>query len=385
MNVTNIKSKFFVISLIFFLAAFFVSGVFASSDKAPRKIVVFKKSFSNKASQMALMKKNGAVPIKPLRIINGMAVQLPAQAQSALKKRLGIEILRIDEDLILKGTGKPSKGDQPAQDLPWGIERIGADIAWGDSSGTMVNVAILDSGADLDHLDLLTNIKGNYNTINPRKSAQDDHGHGTHVAGIVAAVNNDIGVVGVGPQVNLYAVKVLNRKNEGSLSDIIDGLQWCIDNHMQVVNMSLGTLYSNQSFHDAIIAVHNAGIVQVAAAGNEGSGGIIYPARYSETIAVSSVDSADQLATSSSRGTEIDLAAPGVQIYSTYYDGLYTFKSGTSMAAPHVTGTAALVLSKYGMLTPDEVKAKLKSTAEDLGLPAEEQGVGLVRADLAIQ
>jgi len=334
---------------------------------------------------MALMKKNGAVPIKPLRIINGMAVQLPAQAQSALKKRLGIEILRIDEDLILKGTGKPSKGDQPAQDLPWGIERIGADIAWGDSSGTMVNVAILDSGADLDHLDLLTNIKGNYNTINPRKSAQDDHGHGTHVAGIVAAVNNDIGVVGVGPQVNLYAVKVLNRKNEGSLSDIIDGLQWCIDNHMQVVNMSLGTLYSNQSFHDAIIAVHNAGIVQVAAAGNEGSGGIIYPARYSETIAVSSVDSADQLATSSSRGTEIDLAAPGVQIYSTYYDGLYTFKSGTSMAAPHVTGTAALVLSKYGMLTPDEVKAKLKSTAEDLGLPAEEQGVGLVRADLAIQ
>ncbi|WP_415407325.1 S8 family peptidase [Sulfurovum sp. CS9] len=357
------------------------------ANEAPRKIIVFQKSFSNKTAQMNLMKKNGAVPIKPLRIINGMAVYLPAQAQNALEKRLGDEIVRIDEDILLHGTAKPSGGDQPPQDLPWGIDRIEADIAWGDSNGTMVNVAILDTGADLDHLDLTANIKGNYNAISPRKSAEDDHGHGTHVTGIVAAVNNDIGVIGVGPQVNLYAVKVLDRKNEGTLTDILDGLQWCIDNHMQVINMSFGSLYSNQSFNDAIIAVHNAGIVQVAAAGNEGSSGgaIIYPAKYPETIAVSSVDSSDQLAATSSWGTEIDLSAPGVQIYSTYHDGFYTFKSGTSMAAPHVTGTAALVLAVHGTLTPDEVKARLKSTAEDLGLLAEEQGAGLIRADIAIQ
>jgi len=314
-----------------------------------------------------------------------MAVYLPAQAQSALEERLGDQILRIDEDLILKGTAKPSGGDQPPQDLPWGIDRIGADIAWGDSNGTTVNVAILDTGADLDHLDLAANIKGNYNAISPRKSAKDDHGHGTHVAGIVAAVNNEIGIVGVGPQVNLYAVKVLNRKNQGILSDILDGLQWCIDNHMQVINMSFGALGTTQSFHDAIIAVHNAGIVQVAAAGNEGNSGIIWPARYPETIAVSSVDSSDHLAASSSRGAEIDLSAPGVSINSTYYDGFYTTKSGTSMAAPHVTGTAALVLFTDGTLTPDEVKAKLQSTAEDLGLPSTEQGAGLIRADLAVQ
>ena len=349
------------------------------ANETPRKIIVFQKSFSNKAAQMNLMKKNGAIPIKPLRIINGMAVYLPAQAQNALEKRLGDEILRIDEDLIVNGTAKPSGGDQPPQDLPWGIDRIGADIAWGNSNGTMVNVAILDTGADLDHLDLTANIKGNYNAISPSKSAEDDHGHGTHVTGIVAAVNNDIGVVGVGPQVNLYAVKVLNRKNEGNLADILDGLQWCIDNHMQVINMSFGALGTTQSFHDAIIAVHNAGIVQVASAGNEGSSGIIWPARYPETIAVSSVDSSDQLAASSSWGAEIDLAAPGVQITSTYYDSLYTVKSGTSMAAPHVTGTAALVLAVHGALTPDEVKAKLKNTAEDLGLPSDKQGAGLIR------
>lgn len=378
------KNKFFYLWTILLSIFFFNSAVLASSDEAPRKIVVFQKSFTDRAAQIILMKKNGALPIKPLKIINGMAVYLPAEAQSTLEERLGAEIVRIEDDIIVHGTA-PGGGEQPLQDLPWGIDRIEADIAWGDSNGTMVNVAILDTGANLDHLDLIDNIKGNYNAISPRKSAEDDHGHGTHVAGIIGAVNNAIGVVGAGPQVNLYPVKVLDRKNQGALSDILDGLQWCIDNGMQVVNMSFGALGTTQSFHDAIIAVHNAGIVQVAAAGNEGSSGIIYPARYPETIAVSSVDSADQLAASSSWGTEIDLAAPGVGIYSTAIDGLYTTMSGTSMASPHVTGTAALVLAVHGTLTPNEVKTKLKNTAEDLGLPLVEQGAGLVRADLAIQ
>ena len=364
----------------------FTSAILASPAETPRKIIVFQKSFTDRAAQQSLVKKHGAIPIKPLKIINGMAVYLPAQAQSALEERLGAEIVRIDEDLVLHGTA-PGGGEQPLQDLPWGIDRIEADIAWGDSNGTMINVAILDTGANLDHLDLIDNIKGNYNAISPRKSAADDHGHGTHVAGTIGAVNNAIGVIGVGPQINLYPVKVLDRKNQGSLSDILDGLQWCIDNNMQVVNMSFGSLGTNQSFHDAIIAIHNAGIVQVAAAGNEGlsTGAILYPAKYTETIAVSSVDSADQLAASSSWGTEIDLAAPGVQINSTSIDGLYTIKSGTSMATPHVTGTAALVLAVHGVLTPNEVKEKLKSTAEDLGLAVDKQGAGLIRADLAIQ
>ncbi len=257
-----------------------------------------------------------------------MAVYLPAAAQNALEQRLGDKILRIEDDLIVHGTAKGGGGggdEQPLQDLPWGIDRIEADFAWANTSGTMINVAILDTGANLDHLDLINNIKGNYNAISSRKSAEDDHGHGTHVTGIIGAVNNAIGVIGVGAQVNLYPVKVLNRKNEGALSDILDGLQWCIDNGMQVVNMSFGALRTTQSLHDAIIAVHNAGMVQVAAAGNEGNNGIIYPARYPETIAVSSVDSSDQLAASSGLGAEIDLAAPGVQMRFYFYRwSLYT-------------------------------------------------------------
>lgn len=376
------KNKFFNLYAILLSVLTFTSAIFASPADTPRKIIVFEKSFSDRAAQLDLMTKNGAIPIKPLQIINGMAVYLPVQAQSALEEHLGTEIVRIDEDIVVKGTAPG--GEQPLQELPWGIDRIEADIAWGDSNGTMVNVAILDTGANLDHLDLIDNIKGNYNALSARKSAEDDHGHGTHVTGIIGAVNNTIGVVGVGPQINLYPVKVLDRKNEGFLSDIVDGLQWCINNNMQVINMSFGSELTNQAYHDAFIAVHNAGIVQVAAAGNTG-GSVLYPAKYPETIAVSSIDMADQLAASSSRGAEIDLAAPGVGINSTAIDGLYTTMSGTSMAAPHVTGTVALLLATNGTLTPTEVKTKLKNTAEDLGLPAVEQGAGLIRADLAIQ
>ena len=380
----NKKRNFFHVYAILLSILTLTSSVFASSNEAPRKIVVFKKSFANKGAQHSLMRKNGAIPIKPLKIINAIVVNLPAPAQAALVERVGAEIERIEDDIIVEGTPPDGLEGQPLQELPWGIDRIEADIAWGDSNGTMINVAIMDSGANLDHLDLMANIKGNYNAINPRRSAADDHGHGTHVTGIIGAVNNTIGVVGVGPQINLYPVKVLNRKNQGNLSDILDAMQWCIDNDMQVINMSFGSLNTVQSMHDAIIAVHNAGIVQVAAAGN-GGGDVYYPAKFPETIAVSSVNSSDQLAGSSSRGTEVDLAAPGVGINSTSIDGLYTTMNGTSMAAPHVTGTAALVLAVHGSLTPDEVKAKLKSTAEDLGLSTEQQGAGLVRADLAIQ
>jgi len=377
---------------------------------APRKIVVFQEQFVNEPAQAALVRNFGAVLIKPLGLINGMAVYLPPQAERALWARA--EILRIDDDLVIKAIGKPGgkpdKPDkpgkpkpepppQPVEELPWGIVRIGADMAWDTTASTTIKVAILDTGIDLDHPDLRDNIKGNVNLINPRKSGNDDSGHGTHVAGVAAAVDNDIGVIGVGPEVSLYAVKVLDRKGSGRLSDLIEGLQWCIDNKMQVVNMSLGSSGDNQSFHDAIISTYQAGIIQVAAAGNNGEygGAIIYPAKYGQTIAVSAVDENDQFAYLSSYGEEIDLAAPGVDINSTYNDGYYEISSGTSMAAPHITGTAALVLTTpisadydfdYDQLwDPDEVRAKLEETAEDIGLPPEQQGYGLVDAHLATQ
>lgn len=386
--IRRIAVYFISFSLFLFLS----TAVFAQN--APRKIIVFQESFINEVAQAAILKNFGATIIKPLKLINGMAVYLPPQAERALWNR--IEVLRIDEDIQVKATvqtsgkpGKPSKPSQPPQELPWGIQRIGADLVWNRTTGEGIKVAVLDTGIDLDHQDLVSNIKGNINCINPRKSGDDDNGHGTHVAGIIAAINNQIGVVGVGPKIYLYAVKVLDRSGSGWLSDIIEGLDWCIKNGIQVVNLSLGASSGNQSFYDAIKKTYQAGIVIVAAAGNNGlSGGAVdYPAKYPETIAVSAVGQYTNgilyFADFSSYGPEVDICAPGVSIKSTYNNGFYETLSGTSMATPHVSGVAGLILSIKGPLSPDEVKACIENTAENLGIPIYQQGAGLIRADMA--
>ena len=381
-------------------------------DSVARKIVIFQKDFVNEAAQSAIVKEHGAEKIKHLRLINGMAAYLPPQAESALLRRA--EVLRIDDDLIIQASDRPdnsgksdnNKGNKPppppppAEVLPWGVDRINADAVWPMTSTTFnatalgIKVAIMDTGIDLDHPDLQGNIEGQVNTINPTKSANDDNGHGTHVAGTVAAIHNDIGVIGVGPDISLYAVKVLAKNGSGWLSDLIEGLDWCINNKIQIINMSLGASSDNQSFHDAIIRAYEAGIVEVAAAGNNGTttGLVDYPARYPETIAVSAVgknaDGSLYFASFSSSGSQVDLAAPGVNINSTYNSGNYKSLSGTSMATPHVSGVVALVLAVKGPMTPDNMKAHLKSSsrAEYLsGLTSYQQGAGLVRADLATQ
>jgi subtilisin len=374
----------------------------AVPSEHPRKIVVFKKWYGQEADQDALLRNFGAVKVKRLNLINSQAVHLPPGVEKHLKRKN--EILRIDEDLVItavfkKTKPKPKRPHPPcklAEKLPWGIQRIYADLVWEVTTGSMVKVAILDTGIDLNHPDLWRNIKGGINTLRPRKSANDDNGHGTHLAGTVAAIDNDFGVIGVGPEVCLYAVKVLDKKGEGWLSDLIDALDWCIENKMQVVNMSFGSLEGNQSFHDAIIRAHQAGITMVASAGSNGedSGLIEYPAFYPETIAVSAIDEYDNFASFSSYGPQIDLTAPGVNILSTYRNAFYETMYGTSMSAAHVTGTVALILTtspKWGydldgdrMWDPDEIRERLMDTAENLGLHPHQQGAGLVRASCVL-
>ena len=386
---------------IFFILVVLLGFYFLSSDAGlsehPRKIVVFKKGFDKEADQDALLKKHGAVKIKHLKLINGTAVHLPSKEEKALREKG--EILRIDEDIVIHATGdKAKKKPKNPQELTWGIDRIDADLAWEEeNTGSGIRVAILDTGIDLEHPDLMDNIKGNVNMIKPFKNGNDNNGHGTHVAGIVAAIDNDIGVIGTGPEISLYAVKVLDNQGRGWLTDLIDGLDWCIDYGMQVVNMCFGSSEDNESFHDAIFKAYDAGIILVASAGNNGENGgaIEYPAKYIEVIAVSAIDEGDNFSSFSSWGTEIDLAAPGVDIKSTYKNGSYRIMSGTSMSAPHVTGTVALILKTQvgnydsfipnGIWDPEEVREKLMATAEDLGLDPDKQGAGLVRADLAVK
>jgi subtilisin family serine protease len=388
---------------LYVLIITFTLSITVFGGSPPRKIVVFDDNFTNSAAQTALLKNFETIIEKPLKLVNGMSVYLPPQAQKALSKRP--EVLRIDDDIRVMATGKPAnkpgggKKDPPAQAdevTPWGITHINADLAWTITSGANIKVAVVDSGIDLDHPDLAGNVKGNVNTISSRKNGNDDNDHGTHVAGTIAAIDNKIGVVGGAPLASLYAVKVLDRKGSGWLVDIIEGLQWCIDNDIDVINLSIGSSSGNQSYHDAIKAVYNAGIVIVAAAGNNGQygGAIDYPGFYTETIAVSAIDANNDLAYFSSYGPQVDITAPGYAVYSTVRGGEYDTFGGTSMAAPHVVAAAALVLStpvgSYdldgdGAWDPIEVKNKLTSTASNIGLDPIYQGAGLVNAWAATQ
>lgn len=359
----------------------------ASSQPPVRKIIIFKSGVLNEPAREALLQKFGAVETKDLTLIDGKAVLLSPNAVVALAREPGV--LRIDDDVVVEALART----QPAEVLPWGVDRIDADLVWGTTTGDLIRVAIVDTGIDVKHPDLIDKLKGGVSTVWYTTSYNDDNGHGTHVAGIAAATDNTIGVVGVGPQIDLYAVKVLDRRGSGYLSDVIEGLDWAVANGIQVVNMSLGTSSDILSFHDAVQKVNAAGIVQVAAAGNNG-GSVIYPAAYAEVIAVSATDSTDNLASWSSRGPEVDLAAPGVSIYSTYKGQTYKTLSGTSMAAPHVAGVAALVLTQTakcdldlsGSCSPAEVQQRLESTAEDLGMVGWDPlyGAGLVDAEKAV-
>jgi subtilisin family serine protease len=360
-----------------------------------RVIVVFEPASANALRRNIVLKANCSI-IRELSIVPSVVVYLPEQASERARNAIlsHTSVIRIEDDIVMEAYpkpekpekpdgGKPPKEDpQPNETLPWGVGRIGAESAWISSTGAGVKVAILDTGIDTEHPDLAANIAGGVNIINSRKHYKDDNGHGTHVAGIVAAIDNDIGVIGVAPQSLLYGIKALDRNGKGWLSDIVAGLQWSIQNQVDVVNMSLGSADGNQTLYEAVAAVNSAGIVQVASAGNEGRW-VSYPAAYEEVIAVSAADESDNVPFWSNYGPEIDLTAPGVAIISTYIGSTYTEFDGTSMSAPHVSGTVALILENQPGYSPAQINNVLTSTAEDLGLSDLLQGAGLVDAEAA--
>lgn len=378
------------------------SGAESGTEPIKRKIVIFKLGV-HEDEKDTLIKHSRGVKEKDLDFINAKAVSLPDN-NSEKELKDNPNVLRIEDDVIVEALDKEEKSldnkraktNAPAQVLPWGIDRIDAELVWpGGNTADPVKVAVIDTGISKDHPDLKANIKGGINIINPLKSWNDDNGHGSHVAGIIAALNNDLGVVGAGPAADLYAVKALNRNGSGFLSDVISGIQWSVANGIKVINLSLGTSQNIQSMHDAVKAAHDVGVVVIAAAGNSG-GAVIFPAAYPEVIAVGATDKNNVLASFSSRGPEVDLVAPGVSIFSTYKGTGYAILSGTSMAAPHVTGSAALALNApvgaydangNGVWDPAEAQKKLQDRAVDKGASGFDNfyGWGLVNAFNAVQ
>jgi PKD repeat protein len=313
-------------------------------------------------------------------IISAVACSLPQAAIDALERNPKIANIELD--------GKV----HATEIIPWGVDRIDAEIVHSYNEGTGVNVAIIDTGIDYNHPDLDDNYKGGYDFVNDDGDPMDDRGHGTHCAGIVAAEYNSIGVLGVAPQAYLYAVKVLDDTGSGWVSDIIAGIDWSVNNGVQIISMSLGSDYPSTSLKDACDAAYNSGLLLVAAAGNDyyrrgktEINTVDYPARYDSVIAVGATDNTNKKASWSSTGSALELAAPGVSITSTYWDDTYATASGTSMACPHVVGTAALVWAGEPTLTNVQVRNRLRDTTNDLGSVGWDSwyGWGLVDADEA--
>lgn len=287
--------------------------------------------------------------------------------------------------------------NDPGYGQQYGLQRIRAGPGWASSTGSEeIIIAIVDTGVDLTHPDLAAKIVPGWDFVNNDPIAQDDHGHGTHVAGIAAAItNNGLGIAGVSWGARILPVKVLNAAGSGYTSDVAAGIIWAADHGAKVINLSLGGPSSSATLESAVNYAVARGALVVAAAGNSGNSTPNYPAAYPAALAVAATDSADARASFSTFGPFVDIAAPGVSIASTVPTGVcdlcspsgYASLSGTSMATPHVAGVAAVLAGLAGAPTSALIRAAIESTALDRGPAGRDDlfGHGVVQLDAAIR
>jgi major intracellular serine protease len=275
-------------------------------------------------------------------------------------------------------------------EVPKGVDMIQAPKVWEKTKGKGVTIAILDTGCDLTHPDLRERIIGGRNFTRDDKGIKevfrDYNGHGTHVAGTMAATINQKGVVGVAPEANLLIVKVLDRNGSGQYEWIINGIYYAIEQKVDIISMSLGGPEDVPELHEAIQKAVENNILVVCAAGNEGDGQDTtdefgYPGSYNEVISVGAINLERQISDFTNSNNEVDLVAPGENILSTYLKGKYAKLSGTSMATPHVSGALALLKaltfeSFERELTEPEIYAQLIKRTVPLGNSPKLEGNG---------
>jgi subtilisin len=362
----------------------------AAAEPPPSVRVIITFSQPPRAGQRTLIRELGGVVRRTYDLVPAVAAEVPPGALASLRTAPGVVVVEEDQPVYLVDA---------ELDDSWGVKRIGAGEVHPTNSGQGVRVAIVDTGIDYRHPDLNDNYAGGYDFVNEDTDPFDDYGHGTAVAGVVAAEDNGSGVVGVAPRARLYALKVLDNEGNGQISDIIAALQWAVAHDMDVVNMSLGFSNYSPSVATAVANAYQAGLVLVAAAGNSNpcpgspaTDNVLYPARLDEVIAVGATDQSDARACFSSTGPTVELAAPGQYVITTYPpdpkypDVYYRWFGGTSCASPHVAGAAALVLASgipdgngNGRVN-DDIRLWLQGTADDLGDPGRDSwyGFGLV-------
>lgn len=339
------------------------------------------------------------------------AVHVPIGQEYAARDMLSHDprVAFAELDYAVHATDVLTPGD-PGWSSQWAPAQIQAPSAWSVVTGTAdVVIAVIDSGVQLNHEDLAAKVwvnsgetpgngidddnNGKVDDVHgwhfyhywsdgafePGEDAnvQDDFGHGTHVSGIAAAAtNNDLGIAGIAWGTRLMPVKVLDQFGTGWYSDIAAGIVYAADNGARIINLSLGGSPDSQTLRTAVDYARDHGVLVIAATGNDG-GPVLYPAAYEPTLAVAATDANDQWASFSNHGPQVDLAAPGTDILSTWCHsdflagaclGSYYFaKSGTSMAAPHVSGVVALIWSRWPDLAASDVISRLRDTADDVG------------------
>lgn len=405
------------LGLLALALSFLTVPSYAASE---RRIVAFDASVPP-AQRVALAQASGARVVRELTLINAVVIESPAAQVRATESKLRAlkQVVRVDEDprinwltmadargvdFALPDMAKvyeslarqralaqdppqetPAPQEPEKQETPWGIERVKAAQAWAKTRGAGVKVVVIDTGIDRTHPDLQDRLKGGWNAIKKTDDYNDDNGHGSHCAGTIAGTDNEIGVVGVAPEVDLYGVKVLDEGGSGTFDDVIAGMQWAVENKMEIASMSLGASRGNPSLEAAVKAMADGGVILIAAAGNSG-GSVGFPAAYPGAIAVAASDSKDKLASFSSRGPSVAVIAPGVDVKSTYMGGAYDTLSGTSMATPHVSGLAALYVARHKGATPTQARAALAAASTKLpGVPDIGQGAGLPSAVKLVQ
>jgi subtilisin family serine protease len=424
----RIRSISRLIVCVFISLNLLAGGASAATEDERRKIVIALDAISLSLLQPIILA-TGSEIVYTLTLINAYAIRLPdlsldeleAIVQSLLSNPL---VAGVYDDIVGTAAGAtPITMDDisaasSAEGWPWGVDRIGVPKVQEDQpkpNGAGQTVAVLDTGIDCEHPELQENIVSyqGFSAFAAEEPCDDDNGHGTHVAGIIAAAWNQYGIIGVAPKAQLVPVKVLNHNAQAFCSDVIAGIQWVHSKGIRVANMSFGFYKHSVPLKKAIERLYKKGVVMVASAGNcgwgdEGGDGegdppdacdnpsqlnMAYPAAYLEVIAVGAITKGDQMAYYSREGDAMDVVAPGgtnasEPILSTAPDGGYALKSGTSMAAAHVTGAVMLALQRKSNLSVAQVLSLLQSTAlvlvdpsTGLPYPQERQGAGLINVE----
>lgn len=329
----------------------------------------------NVSDAETILRNHGARPLKSLPNHLMMVATMSKSAFNKLKNNPQVASISADPKRYLS-----------AQSTPYGIPMVQANqLAQNNLSAR--KVCVIDTGFNLGHPDLgdqNNGVTGQANNSQVGNWYNDGNGHGTHVAGTIAALNNNEGVVGVYPGVDLHIVKIFNDSGQWTFaSDLIDGIDQCQNAGANVVNMSLGGGSSSTAERNAMQTFANNGILLVAAAGNSGNSSLSYPASYDAVVSVAAVGSNESRASYSQYNSQVELAGPGSSVNSTYPVNSYRSLSGTSMASPHVAGVAALVWSFFPQCTNEQIRSALQSTAKDKGSSGRDNfyGYGIVQAN----